>query len=213
MKKMKLSLMTFEEALRHLSEKANAGPVTIRTFLKELSGKGKLLLLIFICLPLAQIPVVALGSGLLMCYLGLRMSFLSQKIFLPSSFLRKKIPAYLLKKSLRRLLRFLKFMKRWTRPRYIWAVDHPLTHKLNGILIAIVGVCLALCPPLPATGYFAFVAIFLMAIGILNHDGIYILLGYASAVLYLAFVIVALKFFSLSKIIDLVNCTFCGLEA
>ena len=94
-------------------------------------------------------------------------------------------------------------MKKWTYPRYPWASQHVVMRRMNGIMIALVGISLAISPPIPFGSMVAFVALFLMGIGLLNDDAVYILLGYGFTLFYLSCVVVALHFFSLSKLIEL----------
>src|SRR5579871_3884943 len=94
------SFIAFEKGLLLLLEKARQGPVSVKTLLTILSGRGKILLMIFISLVFSQIPVIAFPFGLLICYLGVRITFSSNKIWLPQNLLKKKISSYLLKKAL-----------------------------------------------------------------------------------------------------------------
>ena len=192
----------FEEALLELSHLAKKKPVSLETFFSLLEGKGKLLLLIFVCLPLGQIPILAFGSGIVVVYLGIRIGFFSHSIWLPDSILRKDVPKGFLKMATKQLLGFLKIMKRWTKPRYEWVSQQVILRKLNGIFIALVGLSILLCPPLPFIGYISYLAIFLICIGLLNEDGVYIILGYVFSVFYFSMVLVTNHFFSLGKVLN-----------
>ncbi len=206
-KKLKQPYMNFEETFRLLLKKAKAGPLSLKTFLTTLSGKGKVLLLIFISLGFSQIPGIAIFFGLLICYLGLRIAMTRSFIWMPKALLNKKIPSYLLIKVINQILYFLKFMRRWSRPRYVWMMQNPALHVTTGLMIALVGLSIALCPPLPVVGILSFVAIFLTTIGLLNDDGIYIIAGYVSTILYFITVVVLLKYLSFGKLLEMThNC-------
>ncbi len=199
------SFIVFENALLQLQENAKNGPVSVKTFLTILSGKGKVFLLILISLFFSQIPIIALPFGLFICYIGIRIALGHNKIWLPHKLLEKTIPSYILKKALNQLVNFWKFMKKWTYPRYPWASQHVVMRRMNGIMIALVGISLAISPPIPFGSMVAFVALFLMGIGLLNDDAVYILLGYGFTLFYLGCVVAALHFFSLSKLIELLK--------
>jgi hypothetical protein len=185
-------------------KKGKEHPVSVKKFLSALSGKGKLLFLIFFVLPFSQIFGAALFFGPLICYLGLRIAFNKKSIWLPEFAQKKKIPFWLLKTSVKQILFGLKILNKWSRPRYFWATHPLVTNRLNGVMIAIVGISLALCPPVPLTGMIAFAAILFIGIGLLNDDGIYLILGYVFTLSYFVFSIFLLKVFSLRGLIDFV---------
>lgn len=199
--KLKESYQDFEHTFEDLLKQADKEPVTIEDLLKTLSGRGKLLLLIFLSLGFGQIPGVALFLGPVIIYLGIRVAIGNSFIWLPSSWKKKKLPSYFLTKALRQVLGVLKFMRRWSRPRYQWAIHNKSTRIINGIMIALVGLSFTLCPPIPFTGLLAFFCIFSIAIGILNDDGIYILAGYGWTAIYFTVVVILLKYCSLQRLI------------
>ena len=196
------SSVAFENALARLLEDAKKGPVSVKTCLTILSGRGKVLLLLFIILFFSQIPGIAIFAGSYMCYLGLRIAFNHSWIWLPKTVLNKKIPSVVLKKALVQLLHFFRFMKRWTYSRYLWVTMHPFMKKINGVMIALVGLSLAISPPVPLISFVAYLAVFLMGIGLLNFDGLYMILGYISSMTYFCMVGLSLHYFSITKIID-----------
>lgn len=204
-KKLKIPYTNFEQTFRILLEKAKEGPVSIKTLLTILSGKGKVLLLIFISLGFSQIPGISIFLGFLICYLGLRLAMFRSAIWMPKSLLHKKLSSYLLIKVINQILKFLKFISRWSRPRYVWMTQNSTFHVITGLMIALVGLSIALSPPLPFVGLLSFAAIFLIAIGLLNNDGIYIGIGYFFSISCVVVVIFLLKFFSLSKIMEMIH--------
>jgi hypothetical protein len=200
---MKESYNNFEKKISLVLKKGRS--VSVRRFLFILSGKGKLLFLTFFALPLAQIPGFSIFFGLLICYFGLRIGFYKKSIWLPNFIQKKKIPPYFLKKSVHQILFVLKILKRWSFSRYTWATRLLVTHRLNGIMIAIVGISLAMCPPIPFIGTIAFAPGFLIGVGLLNDDSIYLVLGYVFTMVYLILSIFVLEIFSISGIIQFVR--------
>ena len=198
---MQSTYQNFEKTFVVLLEKAKKGPVSLQTLLSLLSGKGRILLLIFLSLGFGQIPGVAFFLGLLIGYLGVRIAMGNSWIWVPRSLLGKKIPSYLLVKIVEQILRFLRFMKRWSHPRYGWATQHVTTRVVNGLAISLVGLFFAISPPVPLSGLVAFAAIFSIAIGLLNDDGIYLCVGYSCSLIYFAIALCLLKFCSVSQMI------------
>jgi hypothetical protein len=205
---MNSSYQSFEEAFHTLLEKAKDGPVPLETFLTILSGKGKLLLLIFITLGFGQIPIVPLILGPFIIYLGFSIAIGKNFIWIPRSILPKKIPSYFLVSIINQILRLLKFMKRWSKPRYEIGTKHVATRVLNGLMIVIIGTSFAACPPVPLTGLIAFIAVFSIAIGMMNNDGIYIIIGYFGTLFYVVITLLLLKFCSFTKMVEWVNSLF-----
>lgn len=144
---------------------------------------------------------MAIFFGLLVCYLGIRVAFGYNWVWVPKSILNKKIPSYLLIKVIDQILRFLKFLKKWSYPRYEWLTQRTSIRLINGLMIFFIGLSFALCPPIPLTGLFAYIAIFFISIGLLNDDGIYIAFGYFFTILYSALALALFKCFSIIQII------------
>lgn len=157
-------------------------------------------LLLLLSLGFAQIPGIALGLGAFIFYLGIRVSLGGNSVWIPNFLSQKKLPPYFLTKIIEQTLKLLKLMKRWSHPRYQWTTQKSVTRRINGIMIAIVGLCLTLCPPVPLTGTLASLAIFLIVIGLLNEDGVYIILGYVFSLAYLITTLFLMKHCSLSQI-------------
>lgn len=200
--KLKPAYQNFEQTFLLLLEQAKRGPISVHTFLTTLSGRGRILLLMFLSLGFAQIPGIAIVLGLFISYLGVRMAVGRNFIWMPKFLRHKKIASYFLIKVSEQTLQMLKLMKCLSRPRYEWAIQKSTNHVVNGLVIALVGLCLASSPPMPMTGMIASVAIFLIAIGLLNDDGLYIILGYIVALFYLITVLLLLKYFSFTQIFE-----------
>ncbi len=70
-------------------------------------------------------------------------------------------------------------MKPWIHSRLSWMCYPPARKVINGIAIFLLGLFLALPLPIPFSNLSAAWAIFLMALGFLEDDGLFVLLGYA----------------------------------
>lgn len=193
--KLKPAYESLEETLLSLREQAKKESISIHTFLTAISGRGKVLLLIFLSLGFAQIPGIAIILGLFISYLGIQIALGKNFIWIPKYIRHKMIASFFLIKVINQILKILKFMKRWSQSRYERITKKPSTRVMNGIMIALVGLCLALAPPIPLTGLIASVAVILIAIGLLNNDGVYLVLGYICAICYMVMTQSLLQFF------------------
>jgi hypothetical protein len=205
MERMKRPYKSFEETFRFLLEKAKKERVSVHTLLTVLDGKGRVLLLTFLSLGFGQIPGISIFLGLFISYLGLRIAMGRSFVWMPKRLLHMKIPSYFLNKVLRQILHLLKFLKKWSYSRYVWATERSSTRVTNGLMISFVGLSFALSPPVPLAGFIAFIAIFSISIGLLNDDGIYIIVGYICAIFYFALTLFLLKFCSLSQMVDWIH--------
>lgn len=176
-------------ALLNKSKKQKA--VSVEEILKILSGKGHVLLLIFLSLPFCQplqIPGLSTPFGLVIAFFGFRMAF-GKDLWLPKRLLSKKLASATVQKISEKCLKLMKKMMRWVHPRLEKMYQHRIMHICNGLLIVLLGIFLALPLPIPLSNVAAGWAIFLVSIGLLEDDGIFILAGYFISLLIIVFFI------------------------
>lgn len=198
----------FESNFKLLLKREKIRRVTLQEFLQGLSGKGRLLFLIFFVLPASQIPGISLFFGTLITYLGIRISFKKNSVWLPQFLLKKKMPPYFLKKSVQQILTWLHFFQRWSRPRTLFNVTSVGLYRFTGALIALVGISIIMTPPVPLIGFISMIAILCMGIGLLNADGVYLIIGYVLAFGYLALTIFCITEISFFKICEYLKSCF-----
>lgn len=192
--KLHINDKPLEKRLLILQDKAAHHPLSIGEILQILSGKGKSLILILLsisfCQPL-QIPGLSTPFGLAIAFIGLRMAF-GKRVWLPKKLLSKEIKTTTLKKITTTTLWLVRKVHRFIHPRLQKLCHHPAMQITNGLMIALLGLFLALPLPVPFSNLVAAWSIFLLAFGILEDDGLLILLGYLVALLaalFLAFII------------------------
>jgi len=179
---------TLEEEILLLQQEGKEKTLSIAEILQVLSGKGKPLILILLSLPFCQpiqIPGLSTPFGLAVAFIGLRMIF-GKRIWLPGKLLNKTIPSATLSRITEKALNLIKKMKPWIHPRLLWLCRSSLIEKGNGLIIFILGILLALPLPIPASNLMAAWSILLIAVGILEDDGLFMLIGYLVFLLTLA---------------------------
>ncbi len=152
---------------------------TIRELLFVLHGKGYPFLVILMSLPFCQpiqVPGFSTFFGIFIAFLGLRMVF-GKWIFWPEWILKKEISNKALQLVVRQSLRFFKFLRPCLHPRIIW-LSQDRFYYAHGFFIALMGGYLALPLPIPLTNLLAAWALLLIALGILEEDGVFICIGY-----------------------------------
>jgi hypothetical protein len=183
-----------------LKEKTKERALSLKEITPFFSGKGKILALIFFCIPFSQIFGLAIPFGVIIAYLGFSYAF-SNKTWMPRFILKKKISRKVLKFVVNQLLWFIKIIAKFSRPRLLWMCTQPVMRKINGCLVGLIGIFIAISLPIPLSSYIASAAILFLGIGLLNDDGIWMMIGHPIAIFYIVFVIVTLQYISIIDII------------
>jgi hypothetical protein len=194
MKKKTKRGVTLEKKVRLLRLRASHRILSIRDILEVLSGSGKAVLLIVLSLPFCQplqIPGFSTPFGIAIAFCGVRMAF-GKRIWLPKRILEKRIHRHTLKKITGKILRILKKIKPWIHSRLSGLCDYPGHQLINGLIIAVSGTLLALPLPIPLSNLAAAWSIFLIALGIIEEDGVCVLIGYTAFLLTAAFFLLML---------------------
>jgi hypothetical protein len=190
---MKIRLLPVPgQAPRKLSEelaelRAHSGEraVTLREVLYTLGDRGYLLLVLLLALPfITPIPLPGLSTpfGLAIALIALRLS-LGQRPLLPKKLQRKELPAGFIGKLFGVAEKVLRFLEKFLRPRVTFLTDTPRLVQLHAVLMLLAAVALLLPLPIPFTNSFPAWAILLLAAGLLERDGVFILAGYLVFVL------------------------------
>lgn len=182
---------TLEEGILILQEEARAGPISIEEILHILSNKGRPLILILLSLPFCQpiqIPGFSIPFGLVIAFIGLRMS-LGKHAWLPKKLREKKVPTETIMNITKKTLVVVEKMKPWIHPRMIWMCHSPFMEVMHGLLIFALGMCLALPLPVPASNMAVAWPILFLSFGILKDDGLFVTIGYILSLFTFAFFI------------------------
>jgi hypothetical protein len=167
------------QVLEQLISEFHMRRVTLREVIVVLQGRAYNLLMLLLALPfLLPIPLPGLSTilGMVIAVIALRLT-LGQKPWLPARLLDRELPPKFFPTLLggaRRVLRFLEVM---LKPRQLWLTASPLLVQLHAFIILVAAVVLLLPLP-PGTNFPPAVCIVIMAGGLLERDGRFILAGY-----------------------------------
>ncbi len=189
-----------EDMIALLRSKAQEKFLSVREIITIFSGKGRSLLLILLILPFCQplqIPGLSIPFALAISLIGLRMIF-GKHIWLPTKLLDKTIASPFLLKITDKALPIIKKVQRWTHPRLDWVCGYRFTQIVNGLLIFTLGILLALPLPIPFSNLSAAWSIFFLSLGLLEDDGLFVLIGYFISLATLLFFLYL--FFQMQKI-------------
>jgi len=168
------------EELANLRMHAGERAVTMREVLYTLRGRGYLLLVLLLALPFITpipLPGLSVPFGLAIALIALRLS-LGQRPWLSKNLQRKELPAGFISKLFGIAEKVLRFLEKLLRPRLTFLTDTPLLGQMHAVLMLLAALALLLPLPIPFTNSFPAWTILLLAAGLLERDGVFILAGY-----------------------------------
>lgn len=164
--------------------------VALGSVLERLERDGFLLVCVFLGLPFVvpvSIPGLSIILGLFIFLIGLSMC-LKVTPPLPKRLLGRQYPASRLRAVLQRGLVWVHRIERLSRPRLLGCTRGPTMERFNGLMLGVGG--LLLMAPLGLVLFSNTLpgfAVLFMAIGMLQRDGVCVLLGYITAGLTIAY--------------------------
>jgi len=183
--------------LAELHARAGERAVTLREVIFVLRQRAYMLLIVLLALPFIQpIPLPGLSTplGIAIALIALRLS-LGQRPWLPKKIQRTKLPAGFFGKVMVVTAKLLRFLETVLRPRWPVMTSTRTLNQLHAIIIFSSAAILLLPLPVPFSNFLPAWAIFLVACGLLERDGLFITLG------YVAFVVGALYFFLFGTVV------------
>jgi hypothetical protein len=180
------------EELADLRNRSALGALTLREVIYTLGGRAYTLLVLLLALPfITPIPLPGLSTpfGLAIALIALRLT-LGQRPWLPMKLQRKVLPPGFFGKLFTVAEKTIRIIEKLIRPRLTFLTDTPGLVQLHAVLMLIAALVLVLPLPIPFTNSFPAWAILLVAAGLLERDGLFILAGYlifALGVLYFIF--------------------------
>ncbi len=171
------------EDLRALAERGRGGPLTLRQLEEALRGRGLAMVIVVLALPFClPVPMIGISVpfGLAIAFLGLRLGF-GWRPWLPGGLLDREIPGHVVVRVLRGGEGLARWLERVVRSRWDFT-RWPGMRCAIGIMIALCGVGLIL--PVPLTNMIVGAAIALLAVGIMEGDGVLVVVGFALGVAF-----------------------------
>jgi hypothetical protein len=170
--------------------------VTLNQLIVRTEGRGFFLVMVFASLPFVipvSLPGLSTFMGLIIGVLGLRMA-LGKPPRLPRILGERPLKPKMAERVLKASTKFLRLLEKLVRPRRTQWLSSGAAMLMNGLLIVFMAFLLALpVPPVVLfTNSLPSYAIILLAVSIMEEDGVTIWLGYAmSLVATVYFVLIA----------------------
>jgi hypothetical protein len=169
--------------------------VTLREVLGLLHGRGYVLLVMLLALPFCTpVPLPGLSTpfGLIITLIGARLVF-GAKPWLPAKLLNTRLPPNVFAKVFALTRKIVMGFERLLRPRMLWVTATARREQAHAVPIVICALMLLLPLPIPFSNVVPAWGIILIAGGLLERDGAFIVAGYiAAAVTVVFFVAIAI---------------------
>lgn len=172
------------EVIERLIAEFQTRPVTLREVIVVLEGRAYNLLMLLLALPfLLPLPLPGLSTllGSVIAVIALRLT-LGQKPWLPKRLLDRELPPKFFPTLLAGARRVLRFLEVMLKPRMRWLTRAALLRQLHAFVILLAAIVLLLPLP-PGTNFPPALCIVVMAGGLLERDGRFILGGYVALAL------------------------------
>ena len=163
--------------------------VTLREVIGVLHGRGYVLLVMLLALPFCTpVPLPGLSTplGLVIALIGVRLS-LGEKPWLPARLLDVRLPPATFRKVFALTRKLVLGFEKLLRPRLLWVTGSARLDQLHAVPIVICAVMLLLPLPVPFSNIIPAWAVLLVAGGLLERDGVFILAGHVATLIAIAF--------------------------
>jgi len=179
------------EELLEVLDRAGGKSMSLSEIVEALRGRGLPLVIILLCIPFLSpmmVPGLSIPFGAAIALCGLRIAF-GREPWLPDILLRQKIPYPMLEKTVQFGCRFYGKLEKVIRPR-MDLERWPGTLNAVGALIALSAVLLSLPipPPFPLTNTIPGFAIICLSLGLLERDGMLLIVGLGLTLIASAYV-------------------------
>lgn len=175
--------------LAELRRRSAGQSLTVDEMEQALKGRGFAMLLLLLALPFCFIPVPGLSTpfGIAVFIIGIRIAT-GRKPWLPAFVRRKTIPPARLARILDGGIRFARTMEKCVKPRMHFLQRWPGMMNLIGLGIASGGLLLLLPLPIPFSNTIPAWAVVLLSAGMMERDGLLVLLGHLTTLVSWAFI-------------------------
>jgi len=156
--------------------------LTLAELKQALRGRGPAILLILLALPFCfvAIPGLSMPFGIAICLIGARLA-IGREPWLPHFIMRRRLSTARSAQLLTGAIKVARQLEKFVRPRLAFLHAGPGMLRLIGLGIVIASLGLMLPLPIPFSNSIPAWAVVLLAIGMMEKDGLCVLLGHLTA--------------------------------
>jgi hypothetical protein len=174
-----ISFIESLEKIQDLTKQSET--VEVWKILKILSKRGIEALLILFSIPI-PIPGISNLFGLILAFLGVQFAF-GSKLWVPKWIAKREINSHHLSLFITKTINALNSLHTVIHPRLTFFIQNPFMSYLNALVICLLAFIVAMPIPIPLTNILFATPILAMALGLLNDDGLFVLIGYVIVVM------------------------------
>jgi hypothetical protein len=172
---------TLSATLAHTAETLTGEKVTVRQLMESVGEQGLLFFCMILTIPFllpVSIPGVSTVFGLVIILIGIGIT-LNRLPWLPSRLMQREMNAVDLRDALAKGSNVFARLDRIVKPRMSWLTEGAVINRVNGLALIFAAVLLMFPLGLiPFSNTLPGLAILFLAVGMLQRDGFFILLGY-----------------------------------
>jgi len=189
--------LRFSQEIEALLEKAAQETLLLRDILMITAERSFCFMIALLALPfIFPIPPGLTGIAILLLSIQMMLGF--HRPWLPQKFANYIFPANIAKKLLNPVKKLTRILERYTRPRFLKLANDPYIWRFNGFLITWLAFLLML--PIPFTNPFPAIGILLLAIAMLEADGLLMAIAYLWTILFtLVLIVVGWNFWAIAN--------------
>jgi hypothetical protein len=156
---------------------------------QALKGRGSAILLVLLALPFCFIAIPGLSTpfGIAICLIGACM-VIGREPWLPGFIMRRRLATVRWAQLLTGVIKVARELERFVRPRLGFLHTGATMPRLIGLGIVIAGLGLMLPLPIPFSNSIPAWAVVLLAIGMMEKDGLCVLFGHLTAIVSWIFI-------------------------
>jgi hypothetical protein len=181
--------ITLSEEIRALLKKADGKPLPFGAIIQSFPRRSHAMLLVFLSFPLCLpvgIPILTTLLGPAVALVALFL-FIGRAPWIPRRLRERMIPYSRLESVSNRLLRTLKRLERWLHPRIEVLSGNVHVVRVHAVAIILLALVVSIPLPILFANLVAALPIFLIALGLLERDGRFIIAGYVAVLPTAAF--------------------------
>ena len=169
--------------LEMLHAQVKGKSLTLAELKEALKGRGSAMLLILLALPFCFISIPGLSTpfGIAICLIGGCLA-MGREPWLPPFVMRRRLSTTRLAQLLTGAVKLARQLEKFVRPRLAFLHAGPGMFRLIGLGIVIASLGLMLPLPIPFSNSIPAYAVVLLALGMMEDDGLCVLLGHLTAI-------------------------------
>lgn len=131
-------------------------------------------------IPLVGIPGVSTITGMVLIIIALQMIWGARQLYWPESIKRRSFSGKGFKTLIHRAVPWLAKLERLLKPRWLWLVSPKAERCIGGVCLLL---ALLLILPIPFGNFFPGFAVVILALGLIEKDGVFIAAGLAMTII------------------------------